>query len=92
VKAEGQYPGLKRMSKEVLGEDIQRGSHCPVSFGPVGWRGLDLISHMNHIQQIIDSSTAMKLYLLHREDWEMAISNDEDVTAGVPGHFATCYY
>ena len=30
---EGEYPGLKRMYREVMGEDIQKGEHCPVSFG-----------------------------------------------------------
>lgn len=30
VKAEGMYPGLRAMAKEVLGRDIQDGAHCPV--------------------------------------------------------------
>lgn len=27
---EGQYPGLKTLSRQVLGKEIQKGTHCPV--------------------------------------------------------------
>lgn len=30
VVLEGNYPSLKKTVREVMGEDIQKGEHCPV--------------------------------------------------------------
>ena len=46
IGREGEYPGLKKLYKEVFGEDIQVNEHCPVSCVLSLWRTADGRSKM----------------------------------------------
>ena len=70
------YPSLKKLAKEILRIDIQSKEHDPV--GDLG-TFLPILS-LTHTHtplsvccQVEDAQAAMKLYQLHRKNWEVSV-------------------
>ena len=76
------YPSLKKLAKEILGIDVQSKEHDPVgdlgTFLPI----LSLTHTCTHTHthtplsvccQVEDAQAAMKLYQLHRKNWEVSV-------------------
>lgn len=81
VTNEGQYPALRKLAKEVLGHEIQKGEHSPVGRES---GGVKVRSSADSGAQIEDARSTMEVFLTVRAEYEAGLANGDDVIACLP--------
>jgi RNA exonuclease 4 len=91
VEREGDQPSLKRVTKAVLGKDVQEGYHCPVrvlplrqDLGDVSGIDWEFVVLTRATVQVEDARSTMAVFMHVREQYELDLLQGKECVAGLP--------